>query len=467
MPSQVILVAITAYILILIWLGWYVSRRNKTAEDFLLSGRSLSVFLTLGTTVATMVGTGSSMGAVGFAYSNGWAGTLYGIGGAAGILVLGVFFAGARRECHSTMSEELASYVEHNKFVKLLVAYLMVAASIGWLGAHIIGGGLYLAWIGGIDPLFAKLILAVGFSVYVVTGGYSAVVWTDTLQAIILFVGFVLMAILSVDKVGGVSALIAAQPSGNIGWFSIDKIGLLPAISLAFVVFVGVLATPSFRQRIYSAKSEAAVKKSFFVAGSLYLGFSIIPAIIGMSAYALNPALDEANFAFPFLALEVLPAAIGVVVLIAGLSATMSSASSDAIAAASILSKDIAVSRSVSSQSIQASRAGLVAIIGVALICALLSNDIIGYISKMISIIMAGLCVCGFLGRFWRPFSWHGAIASLIAGALTSVAILMVPQWGAFWGNPIIPSVAASFCAGIMASLLAVKPGLGLVRKTR
>ncbi len=57
---------------------------QKTGEDFLLGGRSLPMILTLGSTVGTMVGTGSSVGAVGFGYSNGWAGMLYGLGGAVG-----------------------------------------------------------------------------------------------------------------------------------------------------------------------------------------------------------------------------------------------------------------------------------------------------------------------------------------------------------------------------------------------
>ncbi|MEX2463947.1 MAG: hypothetical protein WD513_06595 [Balneolaceae bacterium] len=62
-----------------------------------------------------------------------------------------------------------------------------------------------------------------------------------------------------------------------------------------------------------------------------------------MAAFALNPELDNRNFAFPFLAIEVLPLSIGVIVLIAGLSATMSSASSDAIAGVTILMRDIYV----------------------------------------------------------------------------------------------------------------------------
>ncbi|STV34147.1 Pantothenate:Na+ symporter [Klebsiella pneumoniae] len=79
------------------YLSCYVSRKQKTGEDFLLGGRSLPMILTLGSTVGTMVGTGSSVGAVGFGYSNGWAGMLYGLGGAVGILLVAWLFAPVRR----------------------------------------------------------------------------------------------------------------------------------------------------------------------------------------------------------------------------------------------------------------------------------------------------------------------------------------------------------------------------------
>src|SRR5690606_36880401 len=141
--------------------------------------------------------------------------------------------------------------------------------------------------------------------------------------------------------VTGVQTCALPISAANISFLAIDKIGALHALSLMLVVAVGVLATPSFRQRIYSAASVSSVRKSFALSGGLYLFFSFIPALIGMAAFALNPELDNRNFAFPFLALEVLPVYIGIIVLIAGLSATMSSVSSDAIAGVAILLRHI------------------------------------------------------------------------------------------------------------------------------
>lgn len=458
MNTSAFLAVFAGYVILMIALGWFVSRRHKSGEDFLLGGRSLPVLLTLGTTVATMVGTGSSMGAVGFGYSHGWAGALYGVGGATGILLTAWWFAQARRLRFMTMSEELSYYVGANRYVKNVIGVLIFIASIGWLGAHILGGGMYLAWVADIEIQIAKLLVALGFAVYIIIGGYTAVVWTDTVQAIILFIGFILMALLAISQAGGMAEILSAQPVANTSFFAIDKLGVIPAISLAAVIAVGVLATPSFRQRIYSARSVSAVRVSFVWSGVLYLLFSLVPAIVGMAAFSINPDLANKNFAFPYMAIQVLPVFFGVIVLIAGLSATMSSASSDAIAGVSILLRDIYIlfvgSVPSAAKMILYSRIALVGVIGLALLFALTSDDIITYITKMIATVMSGMFVCGLLGRFWSRYNWQGAIASLISASLTSIAVLMQPDWTAFWGNPVIPSVTAAIAMGVLVSLL-------------
>lgn len=445
------------YACAMIILGWYVSRHQKNGDDFLLGGRSLPLILTLGSTVGTMVGTGSSVGAVGFGYTNGWAGMLYGLGGAAGILLVAWLFAPVRKMRFMTMSEEISYYTGGSKIIKNIVAILIFIASIGWLGAHILGGGLYLAWASGIDINTAKIIIALAFIVYVGIGGYSAVVWIDTIQSLVLFVGFILMAALAVHHVGGWGYIQQSVDPAAQSLFAIDKLGILPAFSLAMVIGVGVLATPSYRQRIYSAKSVGTVRKSFTITGLLYLGFSFLPAIIGMAAYTMNPSLENSGFAFLF-ATQVLPPVLGMAVLIAGMSANMSSGSSDAIAAVSIMLRDlytlITGHMPAPENAIRLSRLFLLLVIGLALLFALTSNDIISYITKMISMIMSGLFICSMLGRFWPRFNWQGALASLVGGASTSMIMLASVEWLSFWGNPCVPSVLASLFCGVVVTLI-------------
>ncbi|WP_438862842.1 sodium:solute symporter family protein [Neptunicella sp.] len=456
--EHLFIVAFVVYLLAMIALGWFVSRKNTSGEQFLLGGRSLPLLLTLGTTVATMVGTGSSMGAVGFAYQNGWAGTLYGIGGAIGILLLAWWFAPVRQLRFMTMSEELSYYVGANPLIKNLIAVIIFVASIGWLGAHIIGGGMYLAWLTGLDIQWAKVIIAISFAIYVVIGGYTAVVWTDSIQALILFSGFILMAVFSLYSVGGWDAMLAAQPVENLSWFAVDKIGVLPAISLALAIMVGILATPSFRQRIYSGSDVGSIRRSFVYSGVLYLFFSCIPAIIGMTAFATDASLDNASFAFPHMALHFMPVGLGLLIIIAGISATLSSASSDAIAAVSVVMRDLYCLATGSmpqpDKVVWLSRLSLVVTIGLALLFALSSNDIIAYITQMIAILMAGLCICALLGRFWSRYNWQGALATLIAGCVTALVVGNHADWNSWFGNPVLPSLGMALVSGVLVSLL-------------
>src|SRR5690606_28113277 len=143
----------------------------------------------------------------------------------------------------------------------------------------------------------------------------------------------------------------------------------------------------------------SSVRKSFALSGGLYLFFSFIPALIGMAAFVLNPELDNRNFAFPFLALGVLPLYLGIVVLIAGLSATISTASSDAIAGVAILSRDmfiIITGRAPAREKMTGyARVGVVGVAGLALSFALASDDIITYITNMVSTVMSGMFACG------------------------------------------------------------------------
>ncbi|WP_337883569.1 sodium:solute symporter family protein [Chromobacterium haemolyticum] len=438
-------------------LGWYVTRHQKTGEDFILGSRKMPMLLTLGSTVGTMVGTGSSIGAVSFGYSNGWSGMLYGIGGATGILLTAWWFAPVRNLRFMTMSEEVCYYTGGSKLVKNLVAVIIFCASLGWLGAHILGGGLYLAWASGIDIRAAKTIVAVGFVFYVGIGGYKAVSWIDTLQSIVLFLGFIVLAVLSVRHVGGWDMVVARTDPAAFTPFGIGKLGLLPALSLAAVIGVGVLATPSYRQRIYAAESATVIRQSFIITGLLYMGFSFLPAIIGMATHAMEPNLANSSFAF-LQATTALPHALAVVVLIAGMSANMSSGSSDAIAGVSIILRDLYVwirgKMPPPKRAITLSRLFLLLVILLAYIFALTSNDIIGYITKMISMVMSGMFVTVMLGRFWPRFNWQGCIAALLGGNLSSLAIILMPQWLAWLGNPVIPSVLVSLLLAVVTTWL-------------
>ncbi len=450
-----------AYVVGLIAFGCWVSRRKQDGEDFLLGGRSVPLFLTLGTTVATMVGTGSSMGAVGKAYTNGWMGGLFCVGGALGIFLLAKLFAPVRQYQFVSIAEEIESYVGGSKLVNRVIAVFAFLTCVGWLGAHIMGGAAYLSYVTGTSPYLAKTIVALGFGIYAVIGGYRAVIWTDTIQAVILFIGFAFTTAFAFQATGGwqglqeVNQAIQQEKGSNLA---------LPSLSLVVGIAVGVLGTPAFRQRIYSGKSVRDVQRAFFSSGVLYLGFAICPTVIGIAAFHANPALNDSDHAFPWMATSVLPTAMGALILLSGLSATMSSASSDAIAGVTTIVRDLyqMVTGKLPhpDKVVLISRTALTATSLLALCFALFADTIISFITSMISLFIVGTAVAGVLGRIWPRYNAAGAIASITGAFLTSSAFLIQANihsdqnWLSFWGNPVLPSLFVSIALGIVVSLI-------------
>ncbi len=438
------------YMVAMIVLGWWVSRGQKSGDDFLLGGRRVPFLLVLGTTIATMVGTGSSMGAVGKAYSQGWAGALFAIGGALGLFFLAKFFAGVRKYNFMTLSEEMSFYYGGNRLIKGIVGVVIFVASVGWLGTHILGGSLYLNWIAGVDMTTAKIIVASGFTIYVIIGGYTAVVWTDTIQAVILFFGFILMGVLCLNKI---DAWNHSEVLFNEQYFTfLDSDNLLASLTVVISIFISVATVPSFRQRIYSSKDIKTVQKSYYISGVMYLLFAIIPVVIGITAFNLVPGIARADHAFPELVTTILPVSIGIIVLIAGLSAVISSASSDAIAGTSILLRDIYIlftgKMPPKEKAIAYSRYGAAITSVCAVLFSLLSDNIFDYIKDMVGIVMSGIFVCCMFGKFWKRCTWQGGVAALFTGSATALVIIFNPEWKALFGGVTIPSVIVSsiFC---------------------
>jgi len=454
--KELFLIIFGFYMLGMVILGWWVSRKQKTGDDFLLGGRKVPFFLVLGTTIATMVGTGSSMGAVGKAYVQGWAGALFALGGAFGLFFLAKFFANVRKYKFMTLSEEMSFYYGGNRLIKGIVGVAIFFASVGWLGTHILGGSLYLNWVAGVDMTWSKIIVASGFTIYVIIGGYTAVVWTDTIQAVILFFGFILMGFLCL---GQLDAFTNSEALFSPQYFTFIEPGnILASLTVVASIFISTSTVPSFRQRIYSSIDKETVQKSYYLSALMYLLFAIIPVIVGITAFNLIPDIANPDQAFPELVTKILPAGIGIIVLLAGLSAVISSASSDAIAGTSILLRDIFIlltgKMPPKERAITYSRYGAMVTSVFAVAFSMLSNNIFDYIKDMVGIVMSGMFVCAVFGKFWKRSTWQGGVAALVTGSGTALILMFIPDWKAMFGGVTLPSVAVSSICCVVISLM-------------
>ena len=329
----VFLVAFVVYIAVMIFIGWYSSRGKSEGTDYLTGGRGLNLLMIFGTIGATMIGTGSSMGAISNGFRSGWGGSTYGLGCCLALVLIGLLFSGLREKNFITMSEEAQYYFDGSSSVRKLTGILTFIAEWIFIASSINGGAKYLQFLTGMDVLVSKIVCVLAFGVYVYVGGYLAVVWTDVIQ------------------LGGWDAIRATyEAAGNNGamtFYGLGSTGFMAAISLIVASALGEMGAPTFRTRIYTAKDPKTARKGFIFAAIMTLLFSLVPSIIGMSAYTMASAnevlavLENPDFAFAYMATNVLAPALGLLLMVSGLSATLSSGDSDAIAGATILMEDI------------------------------------------------------------------------------------------------------------------------------
>jgi SSS family solute:Na+ symporter len=229
---------------------------------------------------------------------------------------------------------------------------------------------------------------------------------------------------------------------------------------------MGVVGTPTYRTRIYTSRDEKVARRAFLGQSAMMFLWSFITAAIGMSAYAImvknGHTLESGDYAFSYMATNVLGPAIGLMFLICGMSATMSSGGSDAISGVTILLTDVIPSltgrRITEKYYALASRIALVVALALAFVITLFVSDVIAYIQKVVGSLLPGVGVTMLLGRFWRRSTWQGAYASVLSGTLFGLAVLLVPSfadWVKFtFGGPAIPSTVIAFAAGVAVSLL-------------
>ena len=115
-----------AWICFMIFVGWITSRGKNEGSSFLTGGGNLGFFLIFCTVGATMIGTGSSMGAIGNGFNHGWGGAIYGLGASAGILSM-LLFTKAKNKGFLTMSEEAQYYYGGKKIIRQVMGFMTVS----------------------------------------------------------------------------------------------------------------------------------------------------------------------------------------------------------------------------------------------------------------------------------------------------------------------------------------------------
>ena len=201
------LIILIAYMAVVLAVGLYASRRVKGSEDFHLAGRSMGLFVLVGTLCATQLGGGNIIGTSTNGYNQGLSGMTFGVSTGLAMLVLGLLMAKPMRKMGlCTISDFVYNRYQSNT-ARVLTSVFSFAALVGILAAQV-GAISKVLTVFGINTTVAAVIAICVIILYTAFSGMWGVALTDVIQLIVIFIGVPLTTFIGLIKIGGWSGLV-------------------------------------------------------------------------------------------------------------------------------------------------------------------------------------------------------------------------------------------------------------------
>src|ERR1700747_3356406 len=427
--APVDLVIIAIYFLVVFGIGFYFSRKERTSEDYFLAGRDIGWFFIGASLFVSNISTEHFIGLSGTGASSGlavghfeWLACLI-------LLILGwVFVPFYLRSNVFTMPEFLERRFNRQSAVYLagisIIAYISTKISVQLYAASVV-----LERVAGWSLWKTAVVLVIATGIYTVAGGLAAVIYTATVQTLILITGAVALTIIGLGRVGGLEHLRTMVPPD---YFHMMKPASDPSFPWTGIFFgapiLGIwywCTDQVIVQRVLSARDEGHAK-----AGTIFAGFlKILPVFMlvlpGIIAFALFPdqLANKPDYAYPTLVLNLLPVGLVGLVMAALLAAVMGAMSSVFNSASTLVTLDFYKKIRPEASEKQLVNFGRVAT-GMMVLLGLLWVPFIGYISSQLYIYLQSvqayisppISPCFILGILWPRLNGAGAITSLLTG---------------------------------------------------
>ena len=414
-----VVVIMIAYMAGMIGIGLYARTKVKNGSDYHLAGRRLGVLMMAGTLAATEIGGGSSVGVAAKAYgdwglSAGW----YVVAAGIGILLVSFVAPAMRKAMAVTVPEVIGR--RYGKASEVITASLSSVASVALGAVQITATATIVSTLTNLPMVWAILITGVGVVFYTWIGGMWSVTLTDFVQFFLIVGGFAIAVPFALHAAGGWTEVAANLPEGQLGF---TKIGWPTIIGLVVLYFMTFSTGQEAVQRYYSARSPRVAVLGSVLCGGLMSLYAFVPAGLGLIALAVYPNID-ANNALAEVSVGLLPPVIAGLLLSAVMSATLSSASGNMLAASSVAIRDLypKVGGRVSEQTeLRASRVGVLVVGILATLISLWSQAIIPLLIFAFTMRSAGPFASFIVSLVLRRTSRLAGLVSIIVGTVTGV----------------------------------------------
>ena len=480
------------YLTSMIGLSFYLGRKQANARDYYLGGNDLKWWSIGISTMATQCSTNSLLGAPAFVITTGLVWLQYEFALPIAMVAIMIFLLPFYRKLNLV---SVYAYQEKRfgSSARTLLSLTFQVLRAFATGVTVYGISIVLQSIVGIPFALSVLILGVVTVVYDMLGGMAAVVLSDVIQMVILYLGIVLCLVYSIDAVGGFAEVLRTFPElqsivknpGFVGLEAVDfsgtglsedsQYGFWPMLFGGFFLYVSYYGTDQTQvQRELSSKDLDDTNRSLMLNGMLRFPLVFTYCILGVciGAYIVkNPEFlnllsdGEApnyNLAVPKFVTSVLPHGVIGLVIVALFSAAMSSLDStiNSLSATSIkdiyerffCEGEIPIEKQLKLSRLFTVFWGAVIVV-FSFFVGDISNSVIEAVNKVGSLANGPILAMFLLGILTRVGNEKGAVSGLVLGLLGNACLwLFAPEVSWLWWN--VFGFIVAFGVGVVVSVL-------------
>ena len=441
------LVFLAIYIAILLGIGLYFSRRQRSETDFWLAGRELGP-ISIGLAAASAWTTASALLLATGLF------LLYGIGSIwiwvfpniAGLAIIAAI-SGRIKNIPALTQPELME-IRYDPMIRAPVAIAVTIMMILFSVTDFIGFKMVLGTFFGIEPIFAIAIMAVSVALYVGVGGFRAVVWTDMIQYILLagLAAYVAHMALGLSANEGVSLIAASTMLGADWWDIFSMGGILGALVFIVALVPGWVAEQDPWQKVWAARDDRSAKRGLLLGATLLVliySFCLLAAI-GLSVIYPRPGNEmEAEMLYLRIISDNVPGWLLGLLTIGFAAASMSCTDTFATSGASCLSRDLIQRHLWPTATVKEMLIlNRILIVIMVFISALIALNVDSIMDAVIIATVIGTTSYFFPiigGLYWKRATKWGAMAALVAGGGTQILLVSYEQ---FWLKAPLDSIS-------------------------
>ena len=434
MTEKLLFWGILVFLFATLGIGMWAAKQVKgDSENYLVAGRGLVLPLAAATLMAQSVDSNATLGNTDLAAEFGfWAGASLPIGLALCLFLTALFFAKPMNRMGLITLPDFYR-VKYNRLTEVVASLLMVLSFSFLLAGNLVAGGYMFESFLGTSYTAGVMLLAIVVFIYTASGGLFAVAYTDAIQVGIAFIGSLGLFAFITSNFG----INVAADTGPLALSQLTDPAAGAVINWATFLALGLgdIVAIDFMARIFAADSPETAQRACLIgsAGTIIIGVPF--SLIALSApQILADAGITPDGPILYALLEgVVPPILGLLVIVAILSASLSTADGAILGTSSVVAHNIIGIRShdhnaAGDRLLLVTRVMAFVITALGVIFALRVPQTGVLLLLAFDLGFAGLVVPLAGGIYWSKSTWQGALSCIILGSLTRlIFFVLVP----------------------------------------